>query len=140
MGFKLMSPVGYAVRFEECFNVKTKIKFVTEGLLIRELLINPKLKNYSVLIIDEAHERSSNTDIILSLIKNQIIMKLELKIILMSATINAEKFSKFLFDCPVFSIPGRYFSIKSFFSRITLVDFLFFAVKTVFEILLNQLN
>ena len=140
MRCKIGSIVGYSVRFEECFDSKTKIKFVTEGLLVKEWLLNPQLKNYSTLIIDEAHERSSNTDIILSLIRNQIILKLDIKIILMSATIDTEKFSQFLFNCPVFSIPGRCFSIKSFYSRITPKNFLYITLKIIFKILKKTLK
>jgi len=135
LGSKVGSIVGYSVRFEENFSSKTKIKFVTEGILIKEWFLDPSLKNYSTLIIDEAHERSFNTDTILSLVKNQISLNLNLKIILMSATIDSEKFSKFLFDCPVLCIPGRSFSIVSFFSRLTSEKSILNTVRSLFEIL-----
>ena len=135
MNCRLGSTVGYSVRFEDCISPETKIKFITEGLLIKEWLSDPCLKHYSILIIDEVHERSSNADILLTLIRNQIILRYNLKIILMSATVDSEKFSRFLFNCPVFCIPGRCFSIVSFFSKVTSENFVFNATKTIFKIL-----
>ena len=135
IGCKLGSIVGYSVRFEECFNHETKIKFITEGLLIKEWLSDPSLKNYSILIIDEAHERSSNMDVLFSLIKNQYILGLDLKVILMSATMNCKKFSKFFNNCPVLCIPGRNFVIKSFYLKLTPERFILNAIKTVYRIL-----
>lgn len=131
---KLSSTVGYAIRFQDNTSPRTKIKFITEGLFIKEILADPSLKKYSILIIDEVHERSSNTDIILSLIKNQIMSKLNIRVILMSATIEAEKFSNFFFNCPVLCIPGRNFNLRSYFSRFTLEDFIFNVTKVVFKI------
>lgn len=135
MKCRLGSIVGYSVRFEDCVSPETRIKFITEGLLIKEWLSDPCLKHYSILIIDEVHERSSNTDILLTLIRNQIILRYNLKIILMSATVDSEKFSRFLFNCPVFCIPGRCFSIVSFFSKVTSQNFVLNATKTIFKIL-----
>jgi len=135
IGSKVGSIVGYSVRFEEYLSSKTKIKFITEGILIKEWFLDPCLKNYSTLIIDEAHERSFNTDTILSLIRNQMEFRLELKIILMSATIDSKKFSNFLFDCPVLCIPGRCFSIVSFFSKLTSEKTILNIIKTTFEVL-----
>jgi len=132
---KLGTLVGYSVRFEECNSFETKIKFITEGLFLKEWLHNPCLKGYSTLIIDEAHERSSNIDILLYLIRTQINLRLNVKIILMSATINSEKFSRFLFDCPVLSVPGRCFSIKCFFLKLTSEKFIFNATRTILKIL-----
>ena len=136
----LGSTVGYSIRFQDYTGPKTRIKFITEGLLIKELLFNPSLKNYSILIVDEVHERSSNMDIILSLIKNQIISKMNIRVILMSATIEAEKFSNFLFNCPVLCIPGRNFNLKSYFSRFTIKNFILSVTKVVLKILKTTLK
>ena len=79
-------------------------------------------------------------DIILSLIKNQIISKMNIRVILMSATIEAEKFSNFLFNCPVLCIPGRNFNLKSYFSRFTIKNFILSVTKVVLKILKTTLK
>lgn len=80
MTSELGKQVGYSVRFEECYDKETtQIKFMTEGILIREMLNNPLLTKYSVLIVDEVHERSVNTDILLSLLKKIIRKRPDLK-------------------------------------------------------------
>ncbi len=90
--------VGYAIRFEDCFiQNRTRIKFVTDGLLIREMMQNPLLPQYSVIIVDEVHERNVNTDIILGLLKKVMKKREDLKIIVCSATVDAEEL-KLYFD------------------------------------------
>lgn len=80
MGAPLGYKVGYSIRFEECFDKEdTKIKLMTEGILIREMMNDPLLTNYSVIIVDEVHERSVNTDILLSLLKKIIRKRPNLK-------------------------------------------------------------
>ena len=106
--------VGYAVRFDERSNASTKIKYLTDGMLARELMTDPMLKRYSVVVIDEAHERTLNTDILLANLKRIQGQRKDaatvgkgkakddcgpLKIIVMSATLDAEKFSRFFSKC-----------------------------------------
>jgi ATP-dependent RNA helicase DDX35 len=90
--------VGYAIRFEDCFQPGvTRAKFVTDGFLIREMMQNPLLSQYSVIIVDEVHERNVNTDIILGLLKKIMKKREDLKIIVCSATVDAEEL-KLYFD------------------------------------------
>ena len=90
--------VGYAIRFEDCFTPGlTQCKFVTEGLLIREMMQNPLLPQYSVIILDEVHERNSYMDIILGLLKKVMRKRTDLRIIVCSATVDAEEL-KLYFD------------------------------------------
>ena len=70
MGVKLGEEVGYSIRFEDNTSEKTIIKYMTDGMLLREFMYEPDLSSYSVMIVDEAHERSLHTDIILTLIKD----------------------------------------------------------------------
>jgi pre-mRNA-splicing factor ATP-dependent RNA helicase DHX16 len=69
MGKKLGNEVGYSIRFEDCTSERTVIKYMTDGMLLREFLSEPDLQSYSVMIIDEAHERTLHTDILFGLIK-----------------------------------------------------------------------
>ena len=82
--------VGYSVRFKEKFSQNTKIKYVTDGMLVRECIIDKYLSKYSYIILDEIHERSIHSDILLSICKDLIINKKrkDLKLIIMSATLN----------------------------------------------------
>lgn len=109
MGCKLGFEVGYSVRFENKTNEHTIIKYLTDGMLLREFLTEPDLASYSVMIIDEAHERALHTDIILGLIKDVSRARDDLKIIISSATMDSEKFSKYFDDAPILSVFFFYF-------------------------------
>jgi ATP-dependent RNA helicase DHX8/PRP22 len=87
------------------------IKYMTDGMLLRECLMDSKLSNYSVIILDEAHERTINTDVLFGLLKQALIERQDLKLIVTSATLDAEKFSSYFYDCPIFRIPGRMFPV-----------------------------
>jgi len=90
--------VGYAIRFEDCFTPGvTQCKFVTDGLLIREMMQNPLLPQYSVIILDEVHERNANMDIIIGLLKKVMKKREDLRIVVCSATVDAEEL-KLYFD------------------------------------------
>lgn len=104
MGTKLGNEVGYNVRFENKTNDRTVIKYLTDGMLLREFLTEPDLASYSVMIIDEAHERSLHTDVLLGLIKDVSRARDDLKIIISSATMDSEKFSKYFDDAPILSV------------------------------------
>lgn len=96
VGCEVGKEVGYSIRFEDVTSAATKIKFLTDGLLIREALVDPLLSRYSVIMVDEAHERSLSTDILLGVLK-KILKKRpnDLRIIISSATLQAEDFLKF---------------------------------------------
>jgi ATP-dependent RNA helicase DDX35 len=87
--------VGYAVRFEKCTSPQTRIKFCTDGLLVREALADPILSHVSVVIVDEAHERSLHTDVLLGLLKKVQRRRPDLRVIVASATMDAELFRDF---------------------------------------------
>lgn len=100
LGVRLGEEVGYSIRFEDVTSQKTKIKYMTDGKLLRELLSDQALSKYSVIILDEAHERTLTTDILFGMVKSiQQAKRKDLKIIVMSATLNAEKFSKYFNGC-----------------------------------------
>ncbi|CAO2654748.1 Nn.00g114810.m01.CDS01 [Neocucurbitaria sp. VM-36] len=87
--------VGYSIRFEDVTSANTQVKFVTDGLLLREMLVDPLLKRYSVVMVDEAHERSLSSDILLSLLKKVLLKREDLRIVVSSATLEAERFLDF---------------------------------------------
>ncbi|KAL3636450.1 hypothetical protein CASFOL_020997 [Castilleja foliolosa] len=110
---KLGEEVGYAIRFEDRTSEKTLIKYLTDGVLLRESLSNPELNQYSVIILDEAHERSLNTDILLGLMKRLIKLRASnLKILITSATLDGEKVSRFFSNCPILNVPGKLFPVE----------------------------
>jgi len=87
--------VGYSIRFEDKTSSRTRIKFVTDGVLLRECMADPDLKNYDIAILDEAHERSLQTDILMGLLRQLQERRPELRIVVMSATLNLQLFSSF---------------------------------------------
>lgn len=93
MGVKLGQEVGYSIRFEDCTSPKTIIKYMTDGMLLRECLMDSRLSSYSVIILDEAHERTIHTDVLFGLLKSTMAERDDLKLIVTSATLDAEKFS-----------------------------------------------
>jgi HrpA-like RNA helicase len=107
MGVKLGNEVGYAIRFEDNTSDKTVLKYMTDGMLLREFMTEPDLGGYSAIIIDEAHERGVNTDILLALLKDLARERPELKVLISSATMNAKGFSDYFDGANIFNIPGR---------------------------------
>jgi pre-mRNA-splicing factor ATP-dependent RNA helicase DHX15/PRP43 len=98
--------VGYKVRFDKRVSSKTRIFQITDGMLLQEFANDPNLSNYSFILIDEAHERTINTDIILALLKVLVQTREDVRVIVMSATIDTVKFSKYFNNSPVISVPG----------------------------------
>jgi HrpA-like RNA helicase len=104
-------PVGYKMRFEDRTNPDTKIKIMTDGILLQEMKLDPWLSKYGVMVIDEAHERSLNIDFILGLLKRVLEERKEFKVIVSSATINAEVFSEYFGECPVVKIDAQNYPV-----------------------------
>lgn len=138
MEVKLGGLVGYAIRFEDCTSNETMIKYMTDGVLLRESLVQPDLDKYSVIIMDEAHERALNTDVLMGLIKKVLARRKDLKLIVTSATMNAERFSKFYGGAPEFIIPGRTFPVDVQYSRSPCEDYVDSAVRQVLAIHVSQ--
>lgn len=149
--------VGYAVRFEDQTSTKTRIKYMTDGILLREAIGDPLLTKYNILIIDEAHERTVQTDVLFGILKKaqsmrrakrkaddgndnagengQTIAKPSpLKLIIMSATMDVDHFSKYFNDAPVYCIAGRTYPIKIFYAEEKESDYVQAALTTIFQI------
>jgi len=148
MGCQIGEEVGYSIRFEDLTSSKTRIKFLTDGLLLREALADPLLSRYSVIMVDEAHERSLSTDILLGVLKKIRKRRQDLRIVVSSATLQAEEFLGFFSgenyepnsEKPqsivgrIISLEGRMYPVDSIFLEGPAEDYLESAVKTVFDI------
>ncbi|KAI5950826.1 hypothetical protein KGF54_003900 [Candida jiufengensis] len=139
MNVNLGEEVGYSVRFDDKTNKsKTVIKYMTEGILLREILADPVLRDYSCVIMDEAHERALNTDILLGLFKSLLARRRDLKLIVTSATMNADRFTRFFGAAPQFTIPGRTFPVDIYFNKNVSMDYVDTAVKQILSIHLQR--
>lgn len=103
--------VGYKMRFEDKTDDTTKIKIMTDGILLQEMKLDPWMSKYSVIMVDEAHERSLNIDFCLGLLKRVLEARKDFKVIVSSATMNAEAFSKYFDNCPVVTIDTQTFPV-----------------------------
>ncbi|CAG8442817.1 16363_t:CDS:10 [Acaulospora morrowiae] len=151
VGTKLGHRVGYSVRFDDKSSNATVIKYLTDGMLLRELLSDPLLLNYSIVILDEAHERTLRTDILFGMVKraqeirgNKLKNVVEtrkyipLKVIVMSATLNSEKFAAYFNTSAILKIPGRQFPVNIHYSNVPQSDYLDAALTCTLQIHVEQ--
>ena len=111
-GCPLGQEVGYTIRFDNCTSERTVIKYMTDGMLLREAQIDPEMQVYSCIMLDEAHERTISTDVLFGLLKKAVKLRPELKLIVTSATLDTDKFSEYFFGAPIFKIPGRSYPVE----------------------------
>ncbi|KAG4402063.1 hypothetical protein AAZX31_02G112300 [Glycine max] len=177
-GVELGQKVGYSVRFDDATSGSTRIKYMTDGLLLREALLDPYLSKYSVIIVDEAHERTVHTDVLMGLLKNVQLARsssvsggqglifgnknmnklLEkendqsgsflkkphhekyapLKLIIMSASLDARAFSEYFGGAKAVHIQGRQFPVDIFYTRDAETDYLDASLITIFQIHLEE--
>lgn len=138
MKCNLGEKVGYAIRFEDCTSSATVIKYMTDGVLLRESLNESDLDIYSAIIMDEAHERSLHTDVLFGILKKVVQKRRDLRLIITSATMNSQRFSDFFGGAPVYTIPGRTFPVDIIFSKTPVEDYVDSAVKKALEIHVQQ--
>ena len=131
---KLGEEVGYSIRFEDMTSQKTVLKYMTDGMLLREAMNDHDLKRYSTIILDEAHERTLATDILMGLLKEVVKRRPDLKIIIMSATLDAQKFQKYFMDAPLLAVPGRTHPVEIFYTQEPERDYVEAALRTVLQI------
>jgi pre-mRNA-splicing factor ATP-dependent RNA helicase DHX16 len=161
MDVKLGQEVGYSIRFEDCTSDNTLIKYMTDGMLLREFLTQPDLAQYSCMMIDEAHERyqfiylsinlsiyylsnflfirTLHTDVLFGLVKDiSRFRDDDFRLIISSATLDAQKFSEYFDNAPIFEIPGRTFPVEVMYTKAPESDYLDAVVVTVLQIHVTQ--
>jgi len=135
--------VGYSIRFEDMTEQGTTfLKYMTDGMLLREAMNDPELSRYSTIILDEAHERTLATDILMGLLKKIAQNRPDLKVIIMSATLDARKFQKYFslkskdgtLEAPLFQVPGRTHPVEVFYTQEPEPDYVEAAIRTVLMI------
>ncbi len=134
VGCELGDTVGYSIRFEDCTSENTLVKYMTDGILLRESLREPDLDHYSAIIMDEAHERSLNTDVLFGLLRSVVSRRTDMKLIVTSATMDAQKFADFFGNVPTFTIPGRTFPVDCLYSKNHVEDYVDAAVKQSIQV------
>lgn len=125
--------VGYRIRLETKASPETRLFYVTTGILLRQLAANSSLEGVSHIIIDEVHERSMDIDFLLIILKKTIQRRPDLKVVLMSATLDAERFSAYFGNCPTISIPGRTFPVQDHFLEDILEEMKYVPPKSGFK-------
>uniref|UniRef100_A0A8C2HAS1 Probable ATP-dependent RNA helicase DHX35 n=1 Tax=Cyprinus carpio TaxID=7962 RepID=A0A8C2HAS1_CYPCA len=144
-GAYLGHEVGYSIRFDDCSDPHaTRIKFLTDGMLVREMMSDPLLKKYSVIMLDEAHERTLYTDIAIGLLKKIQKKRRDLRLIVASATLDAKKFHDFFNlnesgdpnkdTCAILTVEGRTFPVDIFYTVSPVPDYVKATVETVMKI------
>ncbi|XP_069470700.1 ATP-dependent RNA helicase DHX33 [Ambystoma mexicanum] len=131
--------IGFTVRFEDVTSDETRIKFLTDGMLLREAIGDPQLRKYSIVLLDEAHERTIHTDVLFGVVKiaqkkRKELGKVPLKVIVMSATMDVDLFSQYFNRAPVLYLEGRQHPIQIFYTKQSQSDYLQAALVTLFQV------
>ena len=134
MDVTLGQEVGFCIRFDDNTSDKTILKYMTDGMLLREAMTDPKLSRYSAIVLDEAHDRTLATDILMGLIKQIALRRRDLKVVVMSATLDAAKFQKYFDNAPLMSVPGRTFPVEIYYTPEPENDYLEAAIRTALQI------
>ena len=134
--------VGYSIRFDDCSSERTVLKFMTDGMLLREILSDPLLASYGVVFLDEAHERTVRTDVLFGALKSiqarRAATASPLRLVVMSATLEADKFAAFFDGAPVLRIAGRQHPVTHLYTREPQSDYLDASLVTVMQLHLEE--
>jgi len=134
MDVVLGEQVGYTVRFDDKSSPGTSLKYMTDGMLLREAMSDPLLERYGCIVIDEAHERTLSTDVLFGLLKEIVRQRPEMRLLVMSATLDSGKFQSFFDDAPLLHVPGRAHPVEILYTEAPERDYLEAAIRTVVQI------
>ncbi len=126
--------VGYAIRFEINTGPRTVLTFMTDGMLLREAMTDPMLSKHKCIVLDEAHERTLSTDVLMGLIKELMPKRPDMKVVVMSATLDAQKFQEYFEGAPLLQVPGRVYPVEVYYTPEPERDYVEAAVRTVVQI------
>lgn len=137
-GCELGEEVGYTIRFDDMTSPQTKIKYMTDGMLMREYLADNNLTKYIAIMLDEAHERTIHTDVLFGLLKQLLKRRQDFKLVVTSATLDAKKFAKYFYDCETIRIPGRLYPVEILYCNEPEPDYLEACIITVMQVHLSE--
>jgi pre-mRNA-splicing factor ATP-dependent RNA helicase DHX15/PRP43 len=138
MDVRLGDEVGYSIRFEDLYSQKTLIKYLTDGMLLKESMNDKDLNKYDLIILDECHERTLATEILFGHLKDLLTRRKDMKLIVMSATIDIKKFHKYFDEAPILDVPGRLYNVEIKYLKDACRDYLEETVEKVLEIHENE--
>merc|ERR1712166_879445 len=134
MDVQIGEQVGYNIRFEDVTSPQTILKYMTDGMLLREAMTDPLLEKYSCIVLDEAHERTLATDVLFGLLKEVVKQREDMRLIVMSATLDAGKFQAFFDNAPLIHVPGRLHPVEIFYTEAPEQDYPEAAIRTAVQI------
>lgn len=138
MDVSLGEEVGYTIRFDDKSSPNTRLKYLTDGMLLREAMTDPMLSRYSVIILDEAHERTVSTDILIGTIKQLLTKRPDLRVIIMSATLEEQRFQTYFPEAPLVHVSGRMFGVEVYHSKAPEANYVEAAIRTATQIHLYE--
>lgn len=130
--------VGYTIRFEDRSCASTILRYLTDGMLLREAMADPLLERYSAVLLDEAHERTVATDLLFGLLKEVAANRKDLKVVVMSATLDAGKFQKYFDGAPILNVPGRMHPVEIYYTPKPERNYLEACIRTALQIHLSE--
>lgn len=138
MDVSLGEEVGYTIRFDDKSSSNTRLKYLTDGMLLREAMSDPLLSRYSVIILDEAHERTVSTDILIGTIKQILVKRPDLRVVVMSATLEEERFQTYFPEAPLVHISGRRYGVEVYHSKMPEANYVEACIRTATQIHLYE--